>query len=102
MAGVTNSAFRTITKEFGAGLVVCEMISDKALIYGNKKSLEMLHIEESEYQLSIQIMVGEVEKMVKAAQLIERDIKAAIIDINMGFTVHNNTNNDPCSNLLLH
>lgn len=37
MAGVTNAAFRTIVKEFGAGLVVCEMVSDKALVHRNKK-----------------------------------------------------------------
>lgn len=101
MAGVTNSAFRTITKEFGAGLVVCEMISDKALIYGNKKSLQMLHIEESEYPLSIQIMGGEVETMVKAAQFIERETEAAIIDINMGCPVPKITKNDSGSKLLL-
>lgn len=38
MAGVTNSAFRLICKNFGAGLVVCEMISDRALMYNNKKN----------------------------------------------------------------
>ena len=44
MAGVTNSAFRTIAKEFGAGLVVMEMISEKGLLYNNEKTLHMLHI----------------------------------------------------------
>lgn len=101
MAGVTNSAFRTITKEFGAGLVVCEMISDKALIYGNEKTLRMLHIEENEYPLSIQIMGGEAETMVKAAQFIERETDAAIIDINMGCPVPKITKNDSGSKLLL-
>ena len=37
MAGVTNSAFRTIAKEFGAGLVVMEMISEKGLLYNMRK-----------------------------------------------------------------
>ena len=37
MAGITNVAFRKIIKEFGAGLVVSEMVSDKALCYGNQK-----------------------------------------------------------------
>lgn len=101
MAGVTNSAFRTITKEFGAGLVVCEMISDKGLIHGNKKSLEMLHIEENEYPLSIQIMGGEPDTMVKAAQFIKRETDAAIIDINMGCPVPKITKNDSGSKLLL-
>lgn len=101
MAGVTNSAFRTITKEFGAGLVVCEMISDKALIHGNEKTLRMLHIEENEYPLSIQIMGGEAKTMVEAAQFIERETDAAIIDINMGCPVPKITKNDSGSKLLL-
>ena len=42
MAGITNSAFRTIAKEFGAGLVVMEMISEKGLLYNNEKTLHML------------------------------------------------------------
>ncbi|MDF9444838.1 tRNA-dihydrouridine synthase, partial [Limosilactobacillus mucosae] len=33
MAGVTNSAFRVICKKFGAGYVVCEMISDRGIMY---------------------------------------------------------------------
>ena len=38
MAGVTNSAFRTIAKELGAGLVVMEMVSDKGIQYNNEKN----------------------------------------------------------------
>ena len=38
MAGVTNAAFRVTAKEFGAGLVVCEMISDRGIMYKNKKT----------------------------------------------------------------
>lgn len=101
MAGVTNSAFRTITKEFGAGLVVCEMISDKALINGNKKTKGMLHIGENEYPLSIQIMGGDPLSMVEAAQYIERETDAAIIDINMGCPVPKITKNDAGSKILL-
>ena len=37
MAGITNMAFRKIVKEFGAGLVYSEMVSDKAICYGNQK-----------------------------------------------------------------
>ena len=48
MAGVTNSAFRTIAKELGAGLVVMEMVSDKGIQYNNEKTLHMLHIDEGE------------------------------------------------------
>ena len=55
MAGVTNSAFRTIAKELGAGLVVMEMVSDKGIQYNNEKTLHMLHIDEGEHPVSIQL-----------------------------------------------
>ena len=42
MAGVTNSAFRTIAKELGAGLVVMEMVSDKGIQYNNEKTLHLI------------------------------------------------------------
>ena len=41
MAGVCNSAYRKIIKEMGCGLIYAEMVSDKAITYGSKKTLEM-------------------------------------------------------------
>ena len=38
MAGICNSAFRRIVKEFGAGLIYAEMVSDKAIVYENEKT----------------------------------------------------------------
>lgn len=87
MAGITNVAFRQIVKEFGAGLVVSEMVSDKALCYGNKKTIEMLQVEENEHPVSIQIFGGEVESMVRAAQFVDQHSNCDIIDINMGCPV---------------
>ena len=88
MAGVSNAAFRTIVKRFGAGLVVCEMISDKGIQYRNEKTLNMLHIEENEYPLSIQIMGGNKDSLVEAAKYVANNTEAAIIDINMGCPVN--------------
>ena len=48
MAGITNVAYRRLVKEFGAGLVVSEMVSDKALCYGNQKTIDMLAVGEDE------------------------------------------------------
>lgn len=56
MAGVTNSAFRVICKKFGAGYVVCEMISDRGIMYHNKKTLSMLKVEPIEHPMGIQIL----------------------------------------------
>lgn len=88
MAGISNAAFRMTVKEFGAGLVVCEMISDKGIQFRNKKTLDMLYIDESEHPLSVQIMGGGKETLVEAAKFVEANTKAAIIDINMGCPVN--------------
>ena len=58
MAGVCNPAFRLIAKEFGCGLVCAEMVSDKAIIHGNKRTMEMLYVDEREKPLSLQNFRG--------------------------------------------
>lgn len=88
MAGVTNIAFRKIIKEFDAALVVSEMVSDKALCYGNKKTIEMLHVDKNEHPMSIQIFGGDVESMVEAAKFVDKNSNCDIIDINMGCPVN--------------
>ncbi|PLS32964.1 tRNA dihydrouridine synthase DusB [Carnobacterium maltaromaticum] len=88
MAGISNASFRVTVKEFGAGLVVCEMISDKGIQTRNKKTLDMLHIEENEYPLSVQIFGGDKANLVEAAKFVEANTQAAIIDINMGCPVN--------------
>ena len=88
MAGISNSAFRVTVKEFGAGLVVCEMISDKGIQFRNEKTLSMLHIEPNEYPLSVQIMGGNKDTLVEAAKYVAENTEAAIIDINMGCPVN--------------
>jgi len=88
MAGITNSAFRVTVKEFGAGLVVCEMISDRGIQLRNKKTLEMLFIDETEHPLSIQIFGGNKASLVEAAQFVAENTTADVIDINMGCPVN--------------
>ena len=88
MAGVCNSAFRLTVKEFGVGLVCAEMVSDKGIIYGNEKTLNMLYIDEREKPLSLQIFGGEKDSLVQAAQFVDKNTNADIIDINMGCPVN--------------
>ena len=71
MAGVTNSAFRTIAKELGAGLVVMEMVSDKGIQYNNEKTLHMLHIDEGENPVSIQLFGSDEDSLARAAEFIQ-------------------------------
>lgn len=102
MAGITNIAFRRIIKEFGAGLVYSEMVSDKALCYGNTKTIEMLQIDENEHPVSIQLFGGEVATMVQAAKFIDEHSNCDIIDINMGCPVNKVLKADAGSKLLLY
>ena len=87
MAGICNSAFRLTVKEFGAGLVYAEMISDKALNVRNKKTMDMLYIDERENPLTLQIFGGDKENLVEAAKYVDKHTTANIIDINMGCPV---------------
>lgn len=88
MAGICNSAFRLTVKEFGAGLVYAEMISDKGIVQKNDKTLSLLHIDERENPLSLQIFGGEKETLVEAARYVDKYTTADIIDINMGCPVN--------------
>ena len=87
MAGVCNSAFRKIIKEMGCGLIYAEMVSDKALVYNSKKTIDMLYLEDEERPLAQQIFGNDKESFVKAAKLVYETEKPDIIDINMGFPV---------------
>lgn len=94
MAGVTNSAFRTIAKEFGAGLVVMEMVSDKGIQYNNEKTLHMLHIDEGEHPVSIQLFGSDGDSLARAAEFIQANTKADLVDINMGCPVNKIVKNE--------
>ncbi|AYE37546.1 tRNA dihydrouridine synthase DusB [Companilactobacillus zhachilii] len=87
MAGITNSSFRVTAREFGAGLVVCEMISDQGIKYRNLKTLGMMFVDPKEHPVSIQIFGGTTESLVNAAQYVAEKTSADIIDINMGCPV---------------
>lgn len=101
MAGVCNPAFRLIAKEFGTGLVCAEMVSDKAILHGNKRTLEMLYVDEREKPLSLQIFGGDKETLVEAAKVVDRETNADIIDINMGCPVPKVTKCDAGARWLL-
>ena len=101
MAGVCNSAFRLTVKEFGAGLVCAEMVSDKAILFNNAKTMDMLYIDEREKPLSLQIFGGEKETLVEAAKYVDKNTTADIIDINMGCPVPKITKCDAGAKWLL-
>ena len=83
MAGVTDRAFRIIARRFGCGLAYTEMVSDQALLYGNRKTLAILNREGESGVLSVQIFGSNPDFLARAAQIAE-EMGADIIDINMG------------------
>jgi nifR3 family TIM-barrel protein len=87
MAGICNSAYRTIIKEMGCGLIYAEMVSDKAISYGNDKTIDMLYMTDFERPLVQQIFGCDVDSFVTAAKYIYNTMKPDIIDINMGCPV---------------
>jgi len=87
MAGVCNSAFRRICKDFGCGLIYAEMVSDKAISYNNQKTLDMLYMTDYERPLTQQIFGSDKESFVIAAKYIYENMHPDIIDINMGCPV---------------
>lgn len=101
MAGVCNPAFRLIAKEFGCGLVCAEMVSDKAILHGNERTMKMLYVDEREKPLSLQIFGGDKETLVEAARIVDQRTNADIIDINMGCPVPKVTKCDAGARWLL-
>ena len=87
MAGISNYSFRMTAKEFGAGLVVCEMVNDRGILYKNKKTLSMLYVNKEEHPISIQVFGSSKQTLVPAIQYVAENTAADIIDINMGCPV---------------
>ena len=87
MAGITNKTYRMICKEFGAALVVGEMVSDKAILFGNEKTKKLLDMDESERPISQQIFGSDKESFCTAAKKVYEYMHPDIIDINMGCPV---------------
>ena len=87
MAGISNNAYRKIIKEMGCGLIVAEMVSDKALMYHSKKTQDLLYMTEDERPIAQQIFGSDIESFVIAAKYIEENMHPDIIDINMGCPV---------------
>jgi len=87
MAGVTDLAFRTICREFGAGLTYTEMVSAKALVYQDGKTRGLLKLGDNEHPAGVQIFGSDAACMADAAARALDISGADFIDINMGCPV---------------
>lgn len=91
MAGFSDRAMRLVSKNHGAEYTTTEMVSAKAIVYGDKKTAKLLFIEEDETPTAVQIFGSEPEIMAEAARIISSGVYGgacpAAIDINMGCPV---------------
>ena len=99
MAGVTDLPFRLIVEKFNPGLVCTEMVSSKALYYGDEKTKQLLKTDGETRPISMQIFGSDPESMGFAARYVSE--LADIVDINMGCPAPKVVKNGDGSKLLL-
>ncbi|MGE5529001.1 MAG: tRNA dihydrouridine synthase DusB [Patescibacteria group bacterium] len=86
MAGVTDAPFRLICREYGAALVTGEMISDQALLHGNRRTLPLLAVDPAERPVALQLFGSDPGSMAAAARLLCQ-AGPDLIDLNFGCPV---------------
>ncbi|MGV9311400.1 tRNA dihydrouridine synthase DusB [Streptomyces sp. NPDC003691] len=89
MAGITNAPFRTLCREFsgGKGLFVSEMITTRALVERNEKTMQLVHFDATETPRSIQLYGVDPVTVGKAVRMIVDEDLADHIDLNFGCPV---------------
>ena len=87
MAGVTNAAFRRLCAEQGAGLYVCEMITSRGIVEGDKTSLAMLTFADNEAYRSVQLYGVDPETIGRAVAILCGDHGVDHVDLNFGCPV---------------
>lgn len=104
MAGYTDYAMRRICRELGAEYLVSEMVSAKALVYGDRKSIPLARIREDELPAAVQLFGSEPEVLAEAARLLEGGLaggaRPTAIDLNFGCPVRKITANGEGSALM--
>ena len=87
MAGITNTAFRRLCREYGAGLYVSEMITTRALVERNAATLRLIRHHESETPRSIQLYGVDPATVESAVRILVEEDRADHIDLNFGCPV---------------
>lgn len=87
MAGITNTAFRRLCREYGAGLYVSEMITSRALVERTPESMRLIRHHESETPRSIQLYGVDPATVARAVRMLIDEDRADHIDLNFGCPV---------------
>jgi len=83
MAGITDTVYRVICKEYGCGVVYSEMVSAKGMLHNNCNTKKMLEINPKEHPVAVQIFGSEAQILSDMVKSLE-NYPIDIIDINMG------------------
>ena len=100
MAGVTDTTFRQLCKEYGADVMVSEFVSAEGIFRKNERTMEYLDFSESERPLGIQLFGGDPEHLAEAAKIVLDWKRPDFLDINFGCPVSKVVSKNGGSSLL--
>lgn len=86
MAGITNSPFRRLMREYGSSIVISELVSANGIEHASHRTYDLMKFTEEERRVGIQIFGENTENLVKACQLVEK-MGADFVDLNLGCPV---------------
>lgn len=86
MAGITNSPFRRLMREYGSAVMISELVSANGIDYASARTMDLLKFVEAERPVGLQIFGEDEENLVKACQVVER-LGADFVDLNLGCPV---------------
>src|SRR3982750_4199085 len=87
MAGITNTAYRRLCAEYGAGLYVSEMITSRALVERTRESMRLIRFHESEAPRSVQLYGVDPATVEAAVTMLREEDRADHVDLNFGCPV---------------
>ncbi|MGP9587620.1 tRNA dihydrouridine synthase, partial [Micrococcaceae sp. AOP34-BR2-30] len=93
MAGITNTAFRRLCREYGGGLYVSEMVTARALVERNPESMRIIHHDPDEVPRSVQVYSVDPVTTRDAVRMLVEEDHADHIDLNFGCPVPKVTKN---------
>ena len=100
MAGVTDTTFRQLCKEYGADVMVTEFVSAEGIFRRNERTMEYLDFEEAERPLGVQLFGGDPDHLGEAAKIVCEWKRPDFIDINFGCPVSKVVSKNGGSSLL--
>ena len=100
MAGVTDTTFRQLCKEYGADVMVTEFVSAEGIFRKNERTMEYLEFEDTERPLGVQLFGADPEHLAEAAKLVMDWKQPDFMDINFGCPVNKVVSKNGGSSLL--